>query len=136
VWVGNYYGQVLGNGTITPGSFSEISSNGTILINQQVGGGITNPAGVRVDAGQNIWLANYHGASISEVAGYTSATPGSFLSPATGLGLDANMEDPFAVAPDASGNIWVTSYGYNNLVMFFGIATPTATPAGPIPLAP
>jgi hypothetical protein len=136
VWVSNYYGQVLGDGTITPGSFSEISDGGTILINQKVGGGITHPAGVRVDAGQNIWIANYFGNSFTGIAGYTSATPGAFLSPSTGYGLDAKMVDPFAITPDASGNLWVTSYGTSSIVMFFGLATPTATPAGPAPLIP
>jgi hypothetical protein len=136
VWVSNYYGQVLGDGTITSGSFSEVSDSGTVLINQKVGGGLTHPAGVRVDAGQNVWIANYYGNTFTGIAGSTSATPGAFLSPSTGFGLDAKMLDPFAIAPDASGNLWLTSYGNSSVVMFFGLATPTATPAGPAPIVP
>jgi streptogramin lyase len=136
VWVSNYYGQVLGDGTITPGSFSELNDAGAVLINQQTGGGLMHPAGVSLDAGQNVWVASYYANAITEISGYTSATPGTFLSPSTGFGLDAQLVEPFAVTPDASGNIWVSCFGNNKLVMFFGLGTPTATPAGPAPLAP
>ncbi len=119
-----------------------------------IGGGLSYPSKIIVDGAQNIWVANYHPAdagfnsSISEFAGNTSSTPGAALSPATvrnsngtvtspgGFGIDAKLLDPFDLAPDASGNLWVSNNGYNNLVMFFGLVAPTATPRLPTPVTP
>lgn len=112
-------------------------------------GGTYTPGKVVVDAAQNVWLVNYHGYSITEIAGNANTlAPGTGISPPTiynsqgavvtygGYGQDAKLLDPFALAPDASGNIWVSNEAYNNLVMFFGIATPTKTPRLPVPAAP
>jgi hypothetical protein len=60
---------------------------------------------------------------------------GTALSPFA-YGRDAKLIEPFAVAADASGNLWVSNRAMNNVVMFFGLATPTATPAPPFPTAP
>jgi hypothetical protein len=46
------------------------------------------------------------------------------------------MQEPFALALDPSGNVWVSDENANQVVMFFGLATPTATPVGPTPTAP
>jgi DNA-binding beta-propeller fold protein YncE len=45
------------------------------------------------------------------------------------LGTDAGLGAPFAVAVDASGNLWVTnSNGANTVTVFIGLATPVKTP--------
>jgi hypothetical protein len=112
-------------------------------------GGLYYPQKVVIDAAQNVWVVNYHGATISELAGNANTlAPGTGISPNStynadgsvlkqgGYGLDANLADPFDLAPDASGNIWVTNEFGNSLVVFFGLATPTATPRMPVPAAP
>ena len=138
IWAGNY--GTVGSGTSY--GFSEVSPAGTLLIDQQTGGGLNNPIGSAIDAGGQFWVANEDSStfvfgSISEFAGNTaSVAAGTALSPAGGLGLDAAMSEPYGIAPDASGNIWVSDQIGNALVMFFGLATPTATPATPVPTAP
>ena len=133
VWVSNYL----------DGSFSEVASTGTILLKRQTGGGLTYPQAVAVDAGQNVWFANFDGGAITEIAGYAGAvSAGTPISPTTGVygdggyGLDNAMVEPASAAPDRSGNIWVANGGEDNVVMFFGLATPTVTPVQPVPTAP
>jgi sugar lactone lactonase YvrE len=106
-------------------------------------GYVSGPAGVSVDAAQNVWIANYRGESISELAGiHSTAALGTALSPPTGYGYPATSTAtprvlaPEAIVPDASGNLWVTNNGNNNLIVFFGLATPTKTPVQPAPVAP
>jgi hypothetical protein len=135
-WVANY-------SALDGGSFSEVAPNGNVLINQSVVGGVQYPSKVHVDAGQNVWIANYRGESITEIAGNGGTlTAGTAISPATGYGYSGASSArpllllPYDIVPDASGNIWVSNYGNDNLIMFFGVATPTATPTQPVPVAP
>jgi hypothetical protein len=146
-WITNYYDN----------SFSVVSSSASsnpedaVLIDggSVVGAGYTSQgAGVAVDAAQNVWIANYGGQSISELAGIQSSSArgialGTMFSPAAGFGYTTVngtttplLSLPYSIAPDASGNIWVSNNGNNNLVMFFGLATPTKTPVQPVPVAP
>jgi hypothetical protein len=130
-WIANYYG----------GSVSELDSAGAVEATT-TGGGLTGkysnePSGIAVDASQNVWVANYFGRNISEVAGSAGTlTAGTPISPASGYGLDANLLQPFSIAPDAGGNLWVSNFGNKTLTMFFGLATPTKTPLQPAPTAP
>jgi streptogramin lyase len=119
VWVANYFGS----------SISEISSTGIVLLNGQTGGGVDHPQGVAVDGAGRVWVGNFHAGTLSEFAGSTSAVPGAPLSPATGLGTDAQLSSPFALAVDQSGNLWVTnSSGANTVAVFLGLVTPVKTP--------
>lgn len=130
VWVAN----ASPNGTDY--TFSEISNGGIVLLNEQGGGGVTTPGGGAIDAAGQFWVANYYGSSFSEIAGNSASVPaGTPLSP-FGFGLDANLIEPFAIAPDPSGNLWISNRAMDSVVMFFGLATPTATPAPPFPTAP
>lgn len=141
VWAPNYFAV----GADQAYTFSEVAPNGTVLINEQQGGGVYRPSSGAVDAGGQFWIANYTSSNaslggadtFSEVAGNDSGlTPGTPLSPATGFGRDAKVTGVYAVALDASGDLWMTGRQDNSLHMFFGLATPTATPATPIPQAP
>jgi hypothetical protein len=142
-WVANYAGN----------SVSEVAPDGTVIINQTQAGGLSYPDYLAVDAAQNVWVANFHGGSISELAGNgqtvlpgtsTQLAPGTAISPSTGTygiggyGLDANLDLVFGIVPDQAGSIWVSDHNYvtNKIVMFFGLATPTATPTLPTPTAP
>lgn len=101
-----------------------------IVYSSTTGGGIKYPNGIAVDGAGNIWVVNYRGNTLSLVAGADSSSGiGTTLSPATGYGLDAAMNLPFALAMDASGNIYVTSSGNNKIIRFIGLSTPVRTPA-------
>jgi hypothetical protein len=141
LWVANY-----GNST-----FSEVSSTNGIPLNKVAAGGITSPAGVSVDAGQNVWFANFRGGSISEIAGNagtvltgttTALSAGTAISPTSGIygpggyGLDAKLNAPIALVPDSAGSLWVADQNNSDVVMFFGLATPTKMPVQPVPTAP
>jgi hypothetical protein len=136
-WIANYYA----------GSVSELAGDGTVEQNT-TGGGLSNvtnpehitsnePSGIVVDAAQNVWAANFFAATISEIAGSANPlTAGTAISPSTGFGLDAHLIQPFSIAPDAGGNLWISDFGRKALTMFFGLATPTKTPLLPSPTAP
>ena len=129
VWVSDYFNS----------SVSAISFAGAVIVNQVTAGGLAYPSHLSVDAGGTVWVANYHGSSISAISSGTVAgepVAGTAISPSTGLGLDANLIEPYAVVPDRSGNLWVSNFYQNNLVMFLGLATPTSTPTLPLPVAP
>lgn len=129
VWVANY----------NNGSVSEVSSTGAIVVDSDSGGGIAgnNPNGIAIDAAQTVWVANFRGNNFSALAGNAAAVAaGTPLSPAMGYGLDARLVLPFGIAPDASGDIWISNFGGSSIVMFFGLSAPTATPVIAAPSAP
>jgi streptogramin lyase len=122
VWVANYYGD----------SISEVNTCGTLKLDAATGGGVRRPQGIAIDGAGTVWVANFQGNSLSEIGGSSSATPGMFLSPSSGFGTDASLLEPYGLAIDASGNIWVSNSGKNTLTQFIGIAAPVKTPlAGP-----
>lgn len=138
VWVSNYKDD----DPDSDGSIEEVASDGTVLKQDLRDGGILGPSAIAVDAAQTVWVTNYHSPegqpknSFSELSGSASSNPGTALSPSTGFGLDADLQEPHAVAVDASGNIWIANAGGNNLVMFFGMGAPTKTPKSVLPVAP
>ncbi len=65
-----------------------------------VGGGLSEPTGVALDAAGNVWVANYGGA-------VTKLSPtGVALSPAAGF-TGGGLEESFGIAVDPAGNVWV-----------------------------
>jgi len=120
VWVANFFGS----------SISEVSNAGTVLLTGQTGGGVNHPEGIAIDGAGTVWVGNLHGQTLSEFSGSKSAAPGTPLSPASGLGTDAQLATPFALAIDQSGNVWVSNStnGTNTVTTFVGLATPVKTP--------
>jgi streptogramin lyase len=119
VWVANYYGN----------SISEVSASGAVLSNgPYTGGGIDHPQGIAIDGAGNVWIANYRGPALTELAGAASSAPGAVLSPPGGLGPDAALLEAYAIAVDASGNLWISNFGSNILTEFIGLAAPVRTP--------
>jgi hypothetical protein len=122
IWIGNYYGN----------GISEVNSCGKLELDSAKGGGVNHPQGIAVDGAGTVWVGNYLGNSISQLDGSSSTTPGTFVSPSTGFGTDADLLEPYGVAVDASGDIWVSNFGNNTLTQFIGAAAPVKTPlAGP-----
>lgn len=126
LWVANFFGN----------SVSQISAAGSVVSNGYTGGGLTRPQGIAVDGSGNVWVANYRGPSLTELAGASSSAPGKVLSPAAGFAPDAGLLEAFAIAADASGNLWVTNFGSNTLTEFVGLASPVKTPLLGLPQAP
>jgi hypothetical protein len=124
VWVTGYFGN----------SVTLLSSSGTNLSGGGfTGGGLNYPQEVAIDGSGVAWIANYRGPSLTELASVASGNAGAALSPAAGWGPDANLEEAFGIAIDASGNIWVSGFGNNTLTEFVGLATPVKTPLiGPV----
>ncbi len=88
-----------------------------------------------MDGSGTVWVANFHGDSFTELAGAASATPGAALSPSTGFGSAANLVEPYAVAIDPSGNVWISNFDtipaagqQGTITEFVGMATPVKTP--------
>ena len=128
VWVSNFYGD----------SISEVSAAGVVVSIGYSGGGLKNPQSIAIDGAGNLWVANYRASAISELAG-ASATPlaaGTALSPAAGLGGHAALRQSYAIAVDASGNLWVSNFGSNTITEFVGLAAPVRTPLIGPPVAP
>jgi hypothetical protein len=128
VWTANF-----GSSSV---SELELMSNGTasVVSTGYEGGGLNHPNGIAVDGAANIWVTNYDsatqttGATITELQGANGASPGQALSPSTGLGEDAGLVQPYGIAIDASGNVWVSGFGSSTVTQFLGAATPVKTP--------
>jgi len=126
VWVTDYLGD----------SISQLANDGTIVS----GGGyndnkasIIYPQGIAIDGSGHVWVTNFGTNSITELAGSAANSPGQILSPTAGYGLDAQMDEPFAVTIDASGNLWIPNFQNNTLTEIVGVATPVKTPQlGPV----
>jgi len=135
LWAANYYSD----------SVSEISGSGTVVsAGAYVGGGIYHPQGLAIDGVGNVWVLNHLSRpqiplpplSLSELAGAQTTTPGAPLTPSAGIGGGANLSLAFAIAIDASGNIWVTNTGSKTLTEYVGLAAPVKTPLIGLPAAP
>ena len=97
---------------------------------------LNTPHTLASDGAGRLFVANFGSNNIAIVADSTATTPGTILTPAPGLGLDAILNQPHGTAIDASGSLWVTSSGDNRLVRFIGVATPVKTPMSGLPQRP
>jgi sugar lactone lactonase YvrE len=127
VWVANYMGD----------SISQLASDGTVISNgySDSKASISHPQGIAIDGSGHVWVTNILGSSITELAGSAANSPGQILSPTAGWAKDAGLSKGFAVAIDASGNLWVVNNATNILTEIVGLATPVKTPQiGPVQL--
>jgi sugar lactone lactonase YvrE len=140
IWASNFYGD----------SVSQISvSDGKIISSGYSGGGLTRPQGIAVDGAGSVWALSIRSANgaanptLTQLSGATSPSPGSVLSPTSGWLADANMLQPYAVAIDSSGNLWMTNFSNetkypssNSIIELIGMAAPVKTPVIGPPQAP
>ncbi len=126
MWVANYMGD----------SISQLlASDGTVISSGYSDGkaSISHPQGIAIDGSGHVWVTNILGSSITELAGSAAISPGQILSPTAGWAKDAGLNRGWAVAIDASGNLWVVNYTTNTLTEIVGLATPVKTPQlGPV----
>jgi streptogramin lyase len=124
VWSANFYANSVGL----------VSSTGTVLSGGgYIGGSMNAPRAIAVDGSGNAWVASERGPSLAEFSSASSANHGTLLSPGSGWGADAKLLEPYSLAIDAAGNIWVSNYGNNTLTEFIGMAAPVKTPLlGPV----
>jgi streptogramin lyase len=124
VWSANFYANSVGL----------VSSAGTVLSGGGYTGGAMNaPRAIAVDGSGNAWVASERGPALAEFSSASSANHGTLLSPSAGWGADAKLLEPYSLAIDAAGNIWVSNYGSNTLTEFIGVAAPVKTPLlGPV----
>jgi hypothetical protein len=133
-WIANFYSDpVAGSGN----SISELDAHGNPLSpgSGYSGGGLASPGGVAIDGQGNVWVTNYDGNSITELAGADAASPGAALSPGSGF-TGAGLSQPFSPAIDSAGNLWTANFGNNSVTQFIGVAAPVRVPLLGVPQAP
>jgi sugar lactone lactonase YvrE len=124
VWVANYYASSVG---LVSAAADVLSGSGFTAAS------LNQPQGIAVDGDGNAWVASYHGPALTELSSASSTTPGTLLSPTAGWAPDSGLLEPYAVAIDAAGNIWVSNFGSDTLTEFIGLAAPVKTPLlGPV----
>jgi hypothetical protein len=109
----------------------KINSSGNVEASVESPDGMAAAQGIAIDGAGNVFTANFRGDSIEELS--SNAT---VLSPISGFGLDAPLNEPLGIALDASGNLWVSNTGANTLTQFVGLATPVHTPMAGPPTSP
>jgi streptogramin lyase len=119
VWVTDYSASAL----------VELGADGTTLQHISAVGGISFPESLAIDGAGTVWVANYRGNSISEFGAASGGATSATLSPSTGIGVGAKLAEPFGIAADASGNLWITNFASDSLTQLVGIASPVHTPA-------
>jgi hypothetical protein len=122
VWAANYSGSSISELAITGTCTATVVSTG------YTGGGLDHPNGIGVDGVGNVWVANYFGNSVTELEGAGGANPGQAISSSAGFASDASLREPYGLALDASGNLWLSNFGLSTVTEIVGAATPVATP--------
>jgi hypothetical protein len=90
------------------------------------GGGLNTPAATAIDGAGNIWVAN--AATGNSLSAFTPS--GTALSPTAGFGDigTTNSTNSADLAIDRCGDVWAVYSGYNVVVEYIGLATPTVSP--------
>ncbi len=124
VWAANYYGN----------SVSRVASGGTAASGSPyTGATLTTPSAIAVDGAGSVWVGNFRGQRLTQLAGSAAAAPGTVLSPAAGWASDARLNQPSALAVDASGNLWISNFAAGSITELVGVAAPVKTPLlGPV----
>ena len=126
VWVSNFYGN----------SVSLVSSSLGVISSGYTAAALNRPQGIAVDGAGNLWVSSFRGPGVVELAGTQATSPGLVLSPPAGWARDTPLSGAYSLAIDASGNLWVASFGNSTLTEILGLASPVKTPTIGPPQAP
>ena len=114
---------------------TEVSSAGFVA-GSLASSALSTPTALAIDPAGHLFVVNTASNSLAEFADSTTSQPGAQLSAASGIGIDAQLQQPYGVAIDASGILWTTSSVDSRLVGFLGVAAPTRTPKATTPQQP
>jgi streptogramin lyase len=92
-------------------------------------GGVNNPEAIAVDGDNHVWIANFFdGVGVAEydAATRTPISPSSTFY--SGYYTGAEQTEIGAVAVDASGNVWLSSWGTRSINELVGAGAPTVQP--------
>jgi streptogramin lyase len=126
LWVANYFGN----------SVSQVTTSGTLVSSGYTAESVNQPNVIAVYGAVIVWVTNNDSNSIAEILGASTAKVGTVAAPAKGYGSDAGLNEPYGIAIDASGNVWVSNFASNTVTNFLGLATPTKTPSVGLPGLP
>ena len=122
----NSVSQLFGLQSQSSGTFQPALANSPsswILPVSYTGGGLSQPAGLAIDAAGNVWAANSNANTLSELSPLgVPANANGF----TGGGLD----EPFSVAIDQQGNVWTANTYGNSISKFTSGGQPLSPAAG------
>ncbi len=85
-----------------------------------VGGGLSTPKSLAIDAAGNVWTANSGNASLTELS-----SAGTALSPSTGF-TGGGLNAPVSIAFDPSGSLWVANNAGNSVSKFTAAGAPVS----------
>ena len=97
---------------------------------------IEMPYGIALDSKANIYVANYEGgpARTGTITVYPAGSDGDTTPTATLSGPRTGLDNPFGIALDSSGNIYVSDSGSNTITVYpagsNGNVAPSATISG------
>lgn len=119
-WVANQLGN----------SLSVFDPSGTPVAGSPFkNGGVNNPEAIAVDGDNHVWIANFY--ATQGVAEYDAATR-TPISPSStfysGYYTGSENTEIGAVAVDASGNVWLSSWGTQSINELVGAGAPTVQP--------
>jgi len=121
VWVANYGGKT-----------SEFTSTGTALSSNGYapGGAMIQPAIIAIDGSGNAWVTTYEGHNVIEFNSSGIALSGATGYSGAGIGFipGVGFGDPYGIAIDGSGNVWVGNVYSDYITELIGAATPVVTP--------
>lgn len=124
LWAANYYGSSVTRVAVETGAVMGAPITGATL---------QFPEAIAVDGAGSVWVASFRGNVLTQLAGSDAASPGAIMSPAAGWAGDADLNQPFALAVDASGDVWVSNFAAGTVTELIGVAGPVKTPLlGPV----
>ena len=105
---------------IKPGGYvSTWAGNGTkaSIDGDNTNASFNNPAGITADAAGNLYVADYGGHRIRKINGSGTVTTlaGSNGGSLDGTATRARFSNPFGIAIDAAGNLYIGDYGNNEI---------------------
>ena len=129
LWVARHDNQVVAEYSVSQlGSSQAVAAADSLLSD---GTSLTDPSGLAFDAQGNLWVADQGDSSIQEftpaqLAAGGSPTPAVIISASAG-----SLQQPFGLAFDKNGNLWVSNATGNTLVEF--TSSQLATSGSPTP---